>query len=100
MLQHIDHDIMKGVSITAAHERAIDFAYEQHNQAELQYLSLRSLLQQSGQQSQQFLRRLDSLRSFLTLAMSAWPSSTSAAVSTSAQCGLIGCTADVHMHSA
>ena len=51
MLQHIDHDVMNGVSISAAHARAVDFAYEQHNQAELQYLSLHSLMQQPGQQT-------------------------------------------------
>lgn len=51
MLQHIDHDIMNGVSISAAHARAVDFAYEQHSEAELQYLSLRSLMQGPGQQT-------------------------------------------------
>lgn len=51
MLQHIDHDILNGVSISAAHARAIGFAYEQHNEAELQYLSLRSFMQEPGQQT-------------------------------------------------
>lgn len=50
MLLHVDHDIMSGVSISAAHERAIDFAYDQHNEAELQYLSLQSLMQTTSQQ--------------------------------------------------
>ena len=51
MLRHIDHDIMHGVNFSAARGRAVDFAYEQHNEAELQYLSLQSLMQQPGQQT-------------------------------------------------
>ena len=42
---------MNGVSFSAARARAVDFAYEQHNEAELQYLSHHSFLQQPGQQT-------------------------------------------------
>ena len=51
MLQHIHHDVMKGLSIQAACDRAVTFLRRNHNQAELDYISLWTYLQQPGTQT-------------------------------------------------
>ena len=94
---------MSGASISTAHSGSIDFAYDQHNEAELQYTAVQYILE---------LALIDA---------SNWPadsaecasdgdcrssshfgqmSNTSAAASTAAQCGLNGYVTDVHMPSA
>ena len=51
MLQHIHHDVTKGLSFQAACDRAASFLRHNHNQAELEFLSLWSYQQQPGTQS-------------------------------------------------
>ncbi|KAL0035692.1 hypothetical protein WJX79_008950 [Trebouxia sp. C0005] len=51
MLQHIHHDVMKGLSFQAACDRAVSFLRRNHNQAELEYLSLWNYQQQPGTQT-------------------------------------------------
>ena len=51
MLKHIDHDVMRGVSFTAAWQRVATFLRSQHNEAEVQYLSLNALVRQGGFQT-------------------------------------------------
>ena len=51
MLQHIHHDVMKGLSFQAACDRAASFLRHNHNQAELEFLSLWNYQQQPGTQT-------------------------------------------------
>ena len=51
MLQHIHHDVMKGLSIQAACDGAVTFLRRNHNHAELDYISFWTYLQQPGTQT-------------------------------------------------